>query len=103
MSCGHGPGRDGRVASRCRVACRLSIAAPHQEAKGEHPLDKAFCEGSMRAAAPNATTRHLFAATRWWSGMNSNPRYRWSTCQFAGGNNERDASFEAIAKESNGL
>jgi hypothetical protein len=32
---------------------------------------------SMRAAAPNATTRHGFAVTRWWSEVNSNCRYRF--------------------------
>jgi hypothetical protein len=32
---------------------------------------------SMRAAAPNANTRHRFAVTRWRSEVNSNCQYRF--------------------------
>jgi hypothetical protein len=35
----------------------------------------------MRAAAPNANTRHRFAVTRWRSEIDSNPRSRWSSAK----------------------
>ena len=36
----------------------------------------------MRAAAPNATTRHRFAMTRWRSEVNSNCRYQFSKLSY---------------------